>query len=65
MSGRFNDAVAVEAVSTSITPFVRPNLGIAGVVPAYKLHEILFSPELVQFREKHSQDQQPKQTKSK
>jgi Trypsin-like peptidase domain len=65
MSGRFNDAIAVEAVSTSITPFVRPNLGIAGVVPAYKLHEILSSPELVEFRERHSREEQPTPPKSK
>lgn len=63
MSGRFNDAIAVETVSTSATPFVRPNLGIAGVVPAYKLHEILFSSELVEFREKHMRDRPPAKTK--
>jgi Trypsin-like peptidase domain len=52
MSGRFNDAVAVEAMETSVKNFVRPSMGIAGVVPAYKLHEILFSKELVELRSK-------------
>ena len=65
MSGRFNDAIAVEAMSTSIIPIVRANLGIAGVVPAYKLQEILFSPELAEFREKHSKVQPATQHKAK
>jgi hypothetical protein len=52
MSGRFNDAVAVETTETSANSFVRPSMGIAGVVPAYKLHEILFSKELVELRSK-------------
>jgi hypothetical protein len=50
MSGRFNDAVAVETMTTSVTQLVRPSMGIAGVVPAYKLHDILFSKELVTLR---------------
>jgi hypothetical protein len=52
MSGRFNDAVAVETIETSAKSFVRPSMGIAGVVPAYKLHEILFSNELMELRSK-------------
>ncbi len=52
MSGRFNDAVAVESVGTSATNLVRPSMGIAGVVPAYQLHEILFGTELSAIRAK-------------
>ena len=49
-----NDAVAVEAMNTGVISIVRPSLGIAGVVPAYKLHEILFGKELTEFREQQS-----------
>jgi hypothetical protein len=52
MSGRFNDAVEVEALETAVKNFVRPSMGIAGVVPAYKLHDILFSKELTELRAK-------------
>lgn len=45
ISGRFNDVVPVQITQTEAVPIVAPNLGIAGVVPAYKLHEILFSEE--------------------
>jgi hypothetical protein len=46
MSGCYNDLQPVKTVSVSTNQYVTPNLGIAGVVPAYELKDILFSKEL-------------------
>jgi hypothetical protein len=50
MSGCYNDIQPIQTVSVSTNQFVTPNLGIAGVVPSYKLQEILSSKELKQQR---------------
>lgn len=50
VSGRFNDVLPVQVVQTDAVPVVTPTLGIAGVVPAYKLYEILFGEELKKQR---------------
>lgn len=50
ISGHFNDIVPVQIAHTENVPVVSPNLGIAGVVPAYKLHEILFSQAMINAR---------------
>jgi hypothetical protein len=50
MSGSFNDIVEVKAAQTAVVPVVTPNNGIAAVVPAYKLSELLFSDELKKQR---------------
>lgn len=57
MKGTFRDPSKVEFVSTDantdLTPISLQNMGIAAVVPAQKLYDILFSPELIKFREEH------------
>ena len=50
ISGRFNDVLPVQVVQTDAVPIVTPSLGIAGVVPAYKLHDILFGEDLKKQR---------------
>ncbi len=51
MTGTFRDAQKVEFIETQATPISFQNAGIAAVTPAYKLHEILFGPELTKVRE--------------
>lgn len=51
MSGTFLNPSEVQMVNHSPTPFAFENAGIAAVVPAYLLNQILFSPELVRVRE--------------
>jgi hypothetical protein len=48
MEAAFNDRNKV--IETKDTPFVQTNIGIAAIVPSYKLHEILFSDELKKKR---------------
>jgi hypothetical protein len=50
VSGHFNDIIPIQVAQTNTIPFVNPNLGIAVVVPAYKLQEILFGDELNKLR---------------
>lgn len=50
MSGSYPDIEFIKTLSVSTNQYVTPNLGISGVVPAYKLKEILFSKELQSFR---------------
>jgi hypothetical protein len=50
MQGTFLDAQEIKIVDTGKTPISQSNMGIAAVVPAYKLHELLFSEELKQQR---------------
>lgn len=50
MSGFFLDRQPVGLIETSKVPVAPSNMGIAAVVPAYKLHEILFGPELKKQR---------------
>lgn len=51
MSGSFLDLQPVSTVETSRVTVAPSNMGIAAVVPAYKLHELLFGPELIKQRE--------------
>ena len=46
MAGRFNDLVKVQTLTDVSNEVVAPNLGIAAVVPSYKLYDLLFSNEL-------------------
>jgi len=50
MQGTFLDTQEVKVVETKKVPIALSNMGIAAVVPGYKLHEILFSEELKQHR---------------
>lgn len=50
MSGCYNDIQPIKMVSVSTNQFVTPNLGISGVVPGYKIQDILLSKELKQQR---------------
>jgi hypothetical protein len=50
MKGSFLDARKIEVVETKKVPIACSSMGIAAVVPGYKLHEILFSDELKEHR---------------
>ena len=50
MQGTFLDAHKIEMVETQKTIISRSSMGIAAVVPGYKLQEILFSEELKKIR---------------
>ena len=50
MQGTFLDWREVKFLETKKVPIALSNMGIAAVVPGYKLHEILFSEELKQLR---------------
>ncbi len=53
MSGTFRDIQKIELIETSKIPIAPSSMGIAAVVPAYKLHELLFGNELKLMREKN------------
>jgi len=46
MQGSFLDAKEIKVVETKKVPISLSSMGIAAVVPSYKLHEILFGEEL-------------------
>jgi len=50
MKGFFYEGGPIQFIETSKIPVASLNSGIAGVVPAYKLHEILFGEELIKQR---------------
>jgi hypothetical protein len=50
MSGSFLDLQPVSAVETARVNVAPSNMGIAAVVPAYKLRELLFSADLIKQR---------------
>ncbi len=50
MKGSFLKGTPISIIETENIPVSFENIGIAAVVPAYKLHEILFSEELEAFR---------------
>jgi hypothetical protein len=50
MKGSFLNANELRFINRAPTPLSVENLGIAAVVPAYLLHEILFSNELKENR---------------
>lgn len=52
MKGSFNEIRPIKLVETRQTLVSTSNMGIAAVVPAYKLHKLLFNDELKNLREK-------------
>lgn len=50
MQGTFEEKLGLEVINTKSSPASRSNMGIAAIVPAYKLHELLFSEELKRQR---------------
>lgn len=50
MTGSFNTSHKIENIQTIDEQFSLENVGISAVTPAYKLHEILFSDELIKRR---------------
>lgn len=50
MQGTFLDAQEIKAVETKKVPISTSSMGIAAVVPSYKLQEILFGEELLKVR---------------
>ncbi len=50
VQGSFGDVEPIVGVEAAKVPMARTNVGITAVVPAYKLHEILFSSELKSLR---------------
>ena len=50
MQGTFLDAQEIKVAQTKATPFSLSNMGIAAVVPCYKLYEILHSEEIKKIR---------------
>lgn len=57
MIGHYSGMKPVELLKTNAFPLAaRENLGIAGVIPAYSLHEILFSDEVKNRRQVNKTD---------
>jgi hypothetical protein len=50
MMGTFQQGTPIQVVKTDAMPVSLSNIGIAAVVPAYKLHELLFGEELTKMR---------------
>jgi hypothetical protein len=50
MKGFFGEQQQIQFIETVKVPVASSNLGIAAVIPAYKLHEILFSENLKKLR---------------
>lgn len=50
MKGSFLDAKKIQVAETRRIPLSFENIGIAAVIPAYKLHQILFCKELKESR---------------
>jgi hypothetical protein len=50
MQGTFRDVQEIKVIETKQVPISLSNMGIAAIVPAYKLHELLFSEELKRQR---------------
>lgn len=46
VSGHYNDIQPIETVSVSTNQYVTANLGICGIVPSYKIRDVLLSKEL-------------------
>jgi hypothetical protein len=46
MSGTFLDAQPLRVIETAKIPLAPSSMGVAAVVPAYKLHDLLFGEEL-------------------
>lgn len=52
MKGCYLDAKEIQVIETNKNPISLENVGIAAVVPAYRLYELLFSDELKNVRPK-------------
>ena len=50
MHGTFLDKRKIEIIETKKVPVALSSMGIAAVVPGYKLHEVLFSEEVKKYR---------------
>jgi hypothetical protein len=50
IKGSFDEGRPIQDVENTPIPFASTNVGIAAVVPAFRLREILFSPELQSVR---------------
>jgi hypothetical protein len=50
MQETFLDAQEVQVIETEKVPISVSNMGIAAIVPAHKLHELLYSDELKKTR---------------
>ncbi len=50
VKGYFRDWSEVMVVNSTVTPISAQNVGVAAITPAYKLQEILFSPQEEKFR---------------
>ena len=50
VKGYFRDWSEVMMMNATPKPFSSENVGVAAIVPAYQLQEILFSPEEIKFR---------------
>ncbi len=50
MQGTFRDAQEIKSIETRKVDFALSSMGIAAVVPGYKLHEVLFSEEVKKNR---------------
>lgn len=50
IKGSFLDVNLLEVIDTTLKPIYKDNIGISAVIPAYLLHDILFSEELVEKR---------------
>jgi len=46
MKGNFGDIESIIPIETAVIPGVRTNTGVAAVIPAYLLHDILFCDEI-------------------
>ena len=46
MQGAFQDTQEIKVIETKRTPISVSNMGIAAIVPAFKVHELLFSDEI-------------------
>jgi hypothetical protein len=51
VSGYFQDWSEVKVTETTGVPYTYRHMGVTGIVPAYYLHEILFSEDEKKFRE--------------
>ena len=51
MMGTFQDIQPVRFIEQAPVPISVASMGISAVIPAYKLHEILFGEELTKARE--------------
>jgi len=56
MTGSFRHEIEIDTPETINKIFSKHHIGISAVTPAYKLHEILFSKELIKHRNKNDKE---------